>query len=228
MATQVESKADSKSEGVPTHKDAPSPEGTAAMWNGWHVSTLFCAASAVAFPIALGLTMYFVKTDPAALELNGEPLPIEQWKLMQMAFATTLVLDFTSFLWTVDKGKKRLFYFVMVINGLPVITYGLLASGSAPMLVDAHGRRLVLARYVQWLFTTPAMLYLYSIISNITSRELVVAMLLEYSVICLGIGASLLPAPFDLCFLAASLPLPRPPPSTAQPPGERSHSNRAS
>ena len=117
MAVQAEGKSDPNpnADVAPTEQDALNLEGKATMWNGWYVSTLFCAASLILFPVVLVLATLFVKTDPAALELNGEPLPTEHWRLVQMAFATTLVLDFTSFLWTVDKEKKRLFYFVLVI-----------------------------------------------------------------------------------------------------------------
>ena len=175
--------------------------GKAAMWKGWYISSLFCAASIVGFPVMLALIFALVKSDPAAKEIDGESYPMMEWRLVQMAFSTCLLLDFISFLWTVDKAKKRLFYFVAVINGLPVITYSLLASGEAPIIVDAHGRRLVLLRYVQWLFTTPAMLYLYSIVSDIPRKELILAMALEYCVIILGLLASILPNPFDIIFL---------------------------
>jgi bacteriorhodopsin len=118
-----------------------------------------------------------------------------------MAFLTCLLLDFVSYLFTVDKDKSRLFYFVLVINGLPVVSYGLLAAGVAPVLVDAHGRRFITLRFVVWLFTTPAMLYLYSMVSCIPRRELIVAMVLEYIVILTGVLASLLPSLYGIPFL---------------------------
>ena len=175
--------------------------GKAMTWNGWYVSTLYCAVSLTAFPIVLGFLLLFVKTDPAAFELGGEPLPTHQWQLTQMAFLTCLLLDFVSYLFTVDKEKARLFYFVLVINGLPVVSYGLLASGVSPILLDAHGRRFIALRYVVWLFTTPAMLYLYSMVSYIPRHELIVAMALEYVVIITGVLASLLPSFYNIPFL---------------------------
>jgi hypothetical protein len=191
---------------------APEPDadesmtGTAVTWNGWYVSSVFCFASLAAFPPLLGLLILLVRTDPAAAELGGESLPTEYWRLVQMAFMTCLLMDFVSYLFTVDKGKSRLFYFVLVINGLPVVSYGLLASGVSPILVDAHGRRFIAMRYVVWLLTTPAMLYLYSIVSYIPKRELAIAMVLEYVVIVTGVLASLLPSFYGLFFLAVRMP----------------------
>jgi sensory rhodopsin len=157
------------------------------------------------FPFAILILLCF-KSDPAAVESfnGGEELPTLQWRLVQTSFLTCLFLDFISWLWTVDREKSRLLYFVVIINGLPSVTYGLLAYGYAPILLDAHGRRLVLIRYVQWLFTTPSMLYLYSIVSYISTRELATAMILETVVILTGLTASLLPYPFFLPFLAVS------------------------
>jgi hypothetical protein len=183
-----------------TRKD-DAVSGTALTWNGWYVSTLYCAVSLAACPIVVGCLFLFLQTDPAAVELGGEPLPTHQWQLTQMAFLTCLLLDFISFLFTVDKEKARLFYFVLVINGLPVVSYGLLASGVAPIILDAHGRRFIALRYVVWLFTTPAMLYLYSIVSYIPRRELIVAMVLEYVVITTGVLATLLPSIYGIPFL---------------------------
>jgi hypothetical protein len=176
------------------------------IWNGWNISTLFCVTNLGVFPFVVGLLLLFVKSNPEAVEIGGEPPPYEQWRLTQMAFLTCLLLDFISFLWTVDKEKSRLFYFVLVINGLPVISYGLLASGFAPILLDAHGRRLIILRYVVWLFTTPAMLYLYSIVSCIPRRELAMAMGLEYLVIITGFLACILPSIFGLIALAVRPP----------------------
>ena len=174
-----------------------------AVWNGWYVSTLFCIMNFVLFPIAVGLLLLLVKSDP---EATGQlaTLP-QQYQLTQMAFLTCLLLDFISWLWTVDKEKSRLFYLVLVINGLPVVTYGLLAAGYSPIWLDSHGRPLVVMRFLQWLFTTPAMLYLYSIVSSLSSRELFLAMALEYLVIFTGFFASVAPFPFDLVFLAICL-----------------------
>ena len=179
-----------------------SVNGKAVIWKGWFVSTLFCVVSLATFPIVLVLFLLLVHTDPAAVNLGGEPLPTDQWRLTQMAFITCLLLDFLSYLFTVDKEKARLFYFVLVINGLPIVSYGLLASGVGPLLVDANGRRFIVLRYIVWLFTTPAMLYLYSIVSYISQRELAIAMTLEYIVVVTGVMASLLPSFYGLFFLA--------------------------
>jgi hypothetical protein len=56
------------------------------------------------------------------------------------------LLDFISWLWTVHKDKRRLFYLAFVINGIPVLTYSLLSSGDAPILMDMHGTRPLLPR----------------------------------------------------------------------------------
>jgi bacteriorhodopsin len=174
-------------------------------WLGWYTSTIFCLMSIAMFIISVTVLLHFVETDPAAMILGGGKVPEHQWALTQMAFATCLFLDFISWLWTVDKDKSRLFYLALVINGLPVITYGMLANGMAPVLIDVHGRRLVVIRYLQWLFTTPSMLYLYSIISSIPTSEVVTSMVLGATVIILGFIGSIIRFPFDLLSISLAI-----------------------
>jgi sensory rhodopsin len=145
-----------------------------------------------------------VHGEPEALVLGGDPFPFHQCSLVQMAFATSLFLDFICWLWTVDKDKARLFYLALVINGIPALSYGLLASGRTPIFIDVNGRRLIVIRYLQWLFTTPAMLYLYSILSSLRARTVLLAMANGIIMIVTGYLANILPAPFDLIALAAS------------------------
>ena len=122
-----------------------------------------------------------------------------------MAFITSLFLDFICWLWTVDEDKARLFYIAVVINGIPVISYGLMASSLSPIFVDVNGRRLIIIRYMQWLFTTPAMLYLYSILTSLAPSDILVAMANGVAMIITGFLANILPSPFDLISLALSL-----------------------
>ena len=171
------------------------------LWRGWYISTIFCSVSACLFCAVVALVLKYVKTEPEASLLGGEQISLHHWGLTQMAFATCLLLDFISWLWTVDKDKSRLFYFALVINGLPVLTYGLLSYGSTPILMDNYGRRFVIIRHLQWLFTTPSMLYLYSIISSVPSREVIQYMTMGGSVILFGLLGSVAPQPFGIFFI---------------------------
>jgi sensory rhodopsin len=173
-------------------------------WKGWHFSTIFCICHITLYTGLAALVCWSVQSDPQALTLGGEPFPFQQCWLVQMAFATALFLNFICWLWTVDKDKGRLFYLAVVINGIPVLSYGLLASGLAPILIDVNGRRLIVVRYMQWLFTTPAMIYLYSLLSSVRTEEVVISMVYGIVVILTGYLANVLPAPFDLVALAAS------------------------
>ena len=138
--------------------------------SGWHTSTVFCIVDFGLFLIAVFIMLSYVEDDPQARNLGGGS-PTQQWALTRTAFASSLILDFISWLWTIEEEKGRLYYVAAIINGIPAISYGLLASGSAPLLMDLHGRRLVLARYIHWFFTTPAMIFLYSRVSSVTDTE---------------------------------------------------------
>ena len=114
---------------------------------GFYLSTIFCFVNLLIFPFAISVPLMYLETDPKSIELAG-PLPTQLWKLAQMAFVTALFLDFISWLFTVDKEKARLYFFVLVIQGMPVVSYGLMGYGYAPILVDVHGRRFLVLRYV--------------------------------------------------------------------------------
>jgi bacteriorhodopsin len=166
-------------------------------WNGWHLSTIFCIFNIVFYAALSATVCLTVKGDPNAVELGGQPFPFNRCWMVQMAFVTSVFLDCICWLWTFDKDKARLFYLTLVINGIPAITYTLLANEMTPMFVDINGRRLIVIRYMQWLFTTPAMLYLYSILSSLQSNEVLIAMANGVIMIITGFLGNFLPAPFD-------------------------------
>ena len=160
--------------------------------------------SASMFAIAVFVVLKYVPSNPAAINLGGNANPIHHWQTTQTAFATCLILDFISWLWTVNRDKSRLFYLAVVINGLPVVTYTLLANGVTPILIDTYGRRLPIIRYLQWLFTTPSMLYLYSIISSVPDSDVVKSMVLGAGVILFGFVGGIAPQPFGIIFISMS------------------------
>ena len=167
-------------------------------------TTIYFLVNAAVFPFAVVFVLWSVQSNPAALDVPGEPLPVHLWQMMQTAFLTSLILDFISWLWTVDKEKARLFRLVLIINGAPVVSYALLSNGLAPIILDVRGRRFIMIRYIHWLFTTPAMVFLYSKVSAITRSELIFAMVMEFVCIVTGYLASVAPFPFDLINLAVS------------------------
>ena len=177
------------------------------IWNGWNVSTIYCLSILLVYPFVLALFLTAVKPNPEAIKNTAEmggPLPYRQWEYAQVSFLVCLTLDFISWLWTVDRDKSRLFLFVVVINGLSAISYGLLAAGIGPVILDSRGKRFVVMRYLHWLFTTPAMLYVYSLVCSLSWKELAIAMCMEFICISTGFLASVLTLPYDLLALFIS------------------------
>jgi sensory rhodopsin len=174
-------------------------------WHGWHLSTIFCIFDVTLYVVLSIAICWLVPNNEQALTLDGEVFPFQQLYYVQMAFATALFLNFICWLWTVDKDKARLFHLVVVINGIPILSYGLVASGLSPILIDVNGRRLIVIRYMQWLFTTPAMIYLYSLLSCVPTRDVLISMANGALVILIGYLANVLPPPFNLMALVGAL-----------------------
>ena len=132
----------------------------------------FCTLDFFLFTFAAFSLGTLVETEDTAICIADETqLPTDQWWTTHVVFMTSFVIDFVSWLWTVNEEKGRLFHLAFVINGIPAVSYGLLARGYGPILVDRHGRRLVTMRYLHWFCTTPAMLYLYTRISSIPPQK---------------------------------------------------------
>jgi bacteriorhodopsin len=60
-------------------------------------------------------------------------------------------------------------------------------------------------RYMQWLFTTPAMIYLYSLLSCVPTRDVMISMANGALVILTGYLANILPPPFNIMALVGAL-----------------------
>ena len=71
--------------------------------------------------------------------------------------------------------------------------------------------RLVLTRYIQWMVTTPTLVYIVSKISDFTTARVATAVLTQISVILSGLIASVVPSPWK-CESGLGLCAPQNPP----------------
>ena len=52
----------------------------------------------------------------------------------------------------------------------------------SPFLLSFNGKRLLPTRYVTWLITTPLMLYLYSLVSSVSTGEVSLPMMISFHI----------------------------------------------
>lgn len=73
-----------------------------------------------------------------------------------------------------------------MINGIPAVTYMLILSGLAPPIVDWFGHPSYTLRYVQWCFTTPALLLLVAHLANKPMSAAAPAMVVDIAMVITG------------------------------------------
>ena len=83
-----------------------------------------------------------------------------------IAFGTAFGLNFITLLFERESAKFQLAMLACYINFLAGFTDYLSFKGITPVVRDGWGQGFQILRVVMWLFTTPAMVYLLSIISD--------------------------------------------------------------
>jgi len=88
-----------------------------------------------------------------------------------MAFTVSFVIDVFGYVYTIHQAKRNLRSILVFINGVSLVTYGFLVAGLIPATEDFAGRALYVPRYLQWSFTTPALVLLVGIMAGRSRRD---------------------------------------------------------
>lgn len=88
-----------------------------------------------------------------------------------VAFGTAFGLNFITLLFERESAKFQLALLACYINFLAGFSDYLAWKGYAPVVRDCWGQGFQLQRSVMWLLTTPAMVYLLSIISDFSRTK---------------------------------------------------------
>jgi signal transduction histidine kinase/CheY-like chemotaxis protein len=111
-----------------------------------------------------------------------------------IAFATTMLLNFLSWLFEQRAARKQLCFLAIYISSVAFIYEFLAWQQQAPIFVTAGGRPNSLLRYVMWGHATPVMLYTLSLISDFEPRRLAWAIAVDIFMIVTAIPGELVPA----------------------------------
>lgn len=93
------------------------------------------------------------------------------FQLPAIAFGSAFALNLLNLAFERDQIKVQLSLLAAYINLLACLSYYLAWQSMAPTVMDAYGRGFNLNRWVMWIHTTPAMIYLVSIISDFTRNQ---------------------------------------------------------
>ncbi|GAX76579.1 hypothetical protein CEUSTIGMA_g4025.t1 [Chlamydomonas eustigma] len=106
-----------------------------------------------------------------------------------VAFGTAFSLNFLTLLFERDSAKMQLPLLACYINFLACFNDYLSWKGVTPIMRDVWGDGLQIMRVLMWLHTTPAMIYLLSIISDFSHQRVLRAIMVDILMLTLGIFA---------------------------------------
>jgi len=90
-----------------------------------------------------------------------------------IAFVVSTFIDVCGAVFTIHRAKRRMCLILVFINGVSCFTYIAIISGWAPVHADFNTRGLYAARYLQWSFTTPSLIFLIGQIARTQTPTLV-------------------------------------------------------
>ncbi|KAG1671643.1 hypothetical protein FOA52_006874 [Chlamydomonas sp. UWO 241] len=111
-------------------------------------------------------------------------------------FFTAFVLNSLTMLFERDSQRMKLAFFGAYIQLLAASSDFLSYLGVAPIMRGyAVGGGVHMLRYVMWMFTTPAMIYLLSLLSDFRKEKVAIAISADVLMIASGLLGSILPSP---------------------------------
>uniref|UniRef100_A0A383WHH1 histidine kinase n=1 Tax=Tetradesmus obliquus TaxID=3088 RepID=A0A383WHH1_TETOB len=134
------------------------------------------------------LLLHQLVGGPGLAEAFRSQVPLGYHLLSCAAFGTAFALDLLAVLFYARSSRLELTLLPAWIKGLPFLSSVLMASGKAVVAQAANGRLVNLQRYVCWMHTTPAVMYLIKSVSNSITTQQMYSIILLHEV-QLGLGA---------------------------------------
>ncbi|GAQ88354.1 hypothetical protein KFL_004210020 [Klebsormidium nitens] len=106
-------------------------------------------------------------------------------------FVRSLYLDASQYTTGPPPGDHTRAALVAYINGTALLTYVLLDRDYTPVLVDHFGRPHYPARFLQWMLTTPIMIYLTASISGQSHRQIILNTFCDLFILMVGLNGLL-------------------------------------
>ncbi|KAG1675574.1 hypothetical protein FOA52_014162 [Chlamydomonas sp. UWO 241] len=165
-------------------------------WVRWHINFSIKLAITGICAFAIGV-LIIIQLDVGDPQLTAEfhaQVSQEAYSWPMVAFITAFSLNFVTLLFERDSSKMQLALLACYINLLAAASDCLAWKGYAPIVRDVWGGGLQLVRVYMWLLTTPAMVYLLSIISDFRWQRVQLVMLADVTMLVFGIAADLAPS----------------------------------
>eukprot|EP00798_Chlamydomonas_sp_ICE-L_P008207 gene8207-1470_t len=186
-------------------KEAQQTQADVAESLDWMKTLIWTGSVLLLYTILQGVVTRSFIHNPEAREDLLSHIPISTYQHSAAAFFTAMSLNLISFIFEETADKRQLALLSAIIKGLSWHCDRLLLTGQSVVTYDAHGLLLLPNRYVQWMFTTPTILFVLSKISALTPLQICAAISADVVMIITGLLATLLPTPFNWFFWLISM-----------------------
>ncbi|KAL6760739.1 hypothetical protein V8C86DRAFT_1037595 [Haematococcus lacustris] len=157
-------------------------------------NSLFVAlASACALVVLSGLVGACCSHDHDARQHLLSQSPAILYQMSACAFFTALVLNLTSLVFEDSAAKRTLALLSCVVKAAACSSDLLIVYDATPVLYDSGGSLFIPQRYVQWIVTTPLMVFILSQISDFSWQRLTATAAADVLMVFLGAMSHLMP-----------------------------------
>ncbi|KAF8057779.1 walR [Scenedesmus sp. PABB004] len=165
---------------------------------------LFVSALGVSY-LACAWTLCAVAPvdDAQWAAFNAEvPSGVFTWQLA--GFGGVLVLNVINLVFCSSPVQYNCNVLLVLIHGVAFATDWLIHAQATPLVTSWGGHRFIPLRYVQWVHTTPTMILLMSMMSDLPPSTVASAVAADLVMVVTGLGASWTNGPLQLALLGVS------------------------
>ena len=188
VASDVKPRLSSDSDG--SHSSAHVGLNLASASNRqWSFIKRLCVGGTISFFLCMLLCRVLLNTADATIvrmDFYGG-IPRVLYSLPVAAFGCALFLNLSSWTFETHRSRQKLCVLVIYISGMAFLYELMALYGEAPIFLTPGGRPHSVMRYVMWSHTTPAMVYALSMLSDLSSRRVYLAMIADVLMILVAI-----------------------------------------
>lgn len=175
--------------------------------HSWSLALAWISSCTALFLWLQALIPVYIETDPSAVKEFFAQVPRELYNYSQMAFLGTLALDVVAFLFEDTSLKRQLALLSGYIKCVTWYCDYRMVHGDDVIAYDTFGTLWVPMRYLQWIVTTPTLIFILSKISNFSLAKVMLVCGSQAALLAAAYLASVAPHPLNwvVLTLAASL-----------------------
>eukprot|EP00882_Tetradesmus_deserticola_P029636 GHRQ01033217.1.p1 GENE.GHRQ01033217.1~~GHRQ01033217.1.p1 ORF type:complete len:224 (+),score=88.73 GHRQ01033217.1:391-1062(+) len=150
---------------------------------------LYVGVLCVSYALCSMILHSFVPVDVGMWQAFLHQVPLDVFKWQLAAFGGVLLLNIINLVFCGNPVQYNCNVLLVLIHSVAFVTDWLIEAQSTSLVPGHNGRFFVPLRYVQWMHTTPTMVLLMSMMSNLPSWRVAAAVGGDLVMVLTGLGA---------------------------------------